>query len=57
MTKELLEQAYTLFQGLEKLCWQYAYQQNKLSYDRCLSLKHKALDRYERRFKKYRQDC
>lgn len=57
MTKDLLEQSYSLFQVLEKLCWQHAYQQNVDAYNRCLYLKHKALNRYERRFKKYQQDC
>jgi hypothetical protein len=57
MTKDLLEQSYSLFQVLEKLCWQLAYQQKQDEYNRCLYLKHKALNRYERRFKKYRQDC
>lgn len=57
MTKDLLEEAYALFQRLEKACWNYAYQQNCALYSRYLHLKHKALDRYERRFKKYQKDC
>lgn len=55
MNKELLDEAYLLYQKLYKLCWSAAIDQNLNSYDRYKIVEAKALDRYERRFKKYKQ--
>jgi hypothetical protein len=57
MTKELLNEAYLLYQKLSKLCWSTAINQDLNLYERYKLLEAKALDRYERRFKKYRQSC
>lgn len=56
MTKELLEEAYQLFQTLDKLSWSAAINQNPDLYNRYNSLATKALSRYERRFKKTQQN-
>lgn len=55
MTKDLLEEAYTLYQKLSKLCWSTAIDQDLNFYNRYKIVEAKALDRYERRFKKYKQ--
>jgi len=57
MTKELLEEAYQLFQTFDKLCWSAAINQKPDLYDRYRKLEIKALKRYERRFKKIKQNC
>lgn len=57
MTKELLNEAYLLYQKLSKLCWSTAINQDLSLYKRYKFVEAKALDRYERRFKKYRQGC
>jgi hypothetical protein len=54
MTKELLDEAYLLYQNLSKLCWSTSIDQNISSYNRYKTIEAKALDRYERRFKKFR---
>jgi hypothetical protein len=54
MTKELLDEAYLLYQKLSKLCWSTAIDQDIPSYNRYKTIEAKALDRYERRFKKFR---
>jgi len=54
MTKELLDEAYLLYQKLSKLCWSTAIDQDILFYNRYKTIETKALDRYERRFKKFR---
>ena len=54
MTKELLDEAYLLYQKLSKLCWSTAIDQDIPSYNRYKIIEAKALDRYERRFKKFR---
>ena len=54
MTKELLDEAYLLYQKLSKLCWSTAIDQDITSYNRYKTIEAKALDRYERRFKKFR---
>jgi len=54
MTKELLEEAYQLFQTFDKLSWSAAIDQKPDLYSRYKKLATKALDRYERRFKKIR---
>jgi hypothetical protein len=54
MTKELLDEAYLLYQKLSKLCWSTAIDQEITSYNRYKTIEAKALDRYERRFKKFR---
>ena len=56
MTKELLNEAHTLYSKLDKRCWDAAIQQNILLYNRYLKLSAKALDRYERRFNKYQKN-
>lgn len=55
MTKELLNEAYLLYQKLSKLCWSTAINQDSSLYKRYKFLEAKALDRYERRFEKYRK--
>ena len=55
MNKELLDEAYSLYQKLSKLCWSTAIDQDLNAYDRYKTVEAKALDRYERRFKKYKQ--
>ena len=57
MTKELLEEAYSLYQTLYKACWDLALQQQAVSYARYKRLEEKALDRYERRYQKYKKNC
>ncbi len=57
MTKELLNEAYLLYQKLSKLCWSTAIDQKLTLYQRYKNVETKALDRYERRFKKYREHC
>lgn len=57
MTKELLNEAYLLYQKLTKLCWSTAIDQELTLYQRYKNVETKALDRYERRFKKYREHC
>ena len=47
MTKELLNEAHTLYSKLDKRCWDAAIQQNILLYNRYLNLSAKALNRYE----------
>lgn len=54
MTKELLDEAYLLYQKLSKLCWSTAIDQDLNTYNRYKTTEAKALDRYERRFKKYK---
>lgn len=56
MTTELLEQAYTLYQLFDKRSWDAAINQDELLYEKYIQLSHKALNRYERRFEKYRQN-
>ena len=56
MTKELLEEAYQLFQTFDKLSWSAAIDQKPDLYDRYEKLATKALNRYERRFKKIKQN-
>lgn len=56
MTKELLEEAYQLFQTIDKLSWSAAIDQNSDLYARYNKLATKALNRYERRFKKIREN-
>lgn len=56
MTKELLNEAYTLYSQLDKRCWDAAIQQDNLLYRRYLNLSAKALNRYERRFNKYQKN-
>lgn len=56
MTKELLEEAYQLFQTFDKLSWSAAIDQKPDLYDRYEKLATKALSRYERRFKKIKQN-
>lgn len=55
MTKDLLEEAYALYQKLFKLCWSKAIDQDLNFYNRYKRVEAKALNRYERRFKKYKQ--
>jgi len=55
MTKELLDEAYALYQKLSKFCWATAIDQDLNTYNRYKIVEAKALDRYERRFKKYKQ--
>lgn len=57
MTKELLEEAYSLYQTLYKACWNLALQQQAVAYARYKRLEEKALDRYERRYQKYTKTC
>jgi len=57
MTKELLEEAYSLYQTLYKACWSLAMQQQEASYARYKRLEEKALDHYERRYQKYTKTC
>ena len=56
MSKELLDEAHTLYFKLDKRCWDAAIQQNTLLYNRYLTLSAKALNRYERRFNKYQKN-
>jgi len=56
MTEELLEEAYQLFQTFDKLSWSAAIDQKPDLYDRYEKLATKALNRYDRRFKKIQQD-
>ena len=57
MTKELLDQAYYLFQILDKRSWDSAITKDQQQYQRYIKLSKKAWDRYERRFKKYTKSC
>ena len=56
MNKELLDEAYELCQKLEKRCWSSAIAQDHTRYNRYKHLERKALDRYERRFTKYKNN-
>lgn len=55
MNKELLEEAYQLFQTFDKLSWSAAINKEPDLYNRYDKLATKALNRYERRFKKIKQ--
>lgn len=57
MTKELLEEAYSLYQTLYKACWNLALQKQEILYARYKRLEEKALNRYERRYQKYTKNC
>ncbi len=57
MTKELLEEAYFLYQKLYKACWDLAIQQQGTLHARCKRIEGKALDRYERRYQKFTETC
>jgi hypothetical protein len=57
MTKELLEEAYSLYQTLYKACWNLALQKQETLYARYKRLEEKALNRYERRYQKYTKTC
>jgi len=57
MTKELLEEAYALYQRLYKTCWDLAIQQKSEHHTRCKRIEEKALNRYERRYQKYTKTC
>jgi ribosomal protein L4 len=53
MNKELLDQAYQLYKTIDKRSWDAAISQNEILYNRYIIISQKALNRYERRFKKY----
>jgi len=57
MTKELLEEAYSLYQKLYKACWDLAIQQQVTLHARYKRIEGKALDRYERRYQKFTETC
>lgn len=57
MNKQLLDEAYSLFEKLEKLCWSAAIDKDLARYNRYNDLERKALDRYERRFTKLKKNC
>lgn len=57
MTKDLLDQAYKLYAHLNKLLWDASYKQDINAYSKLQKVLNKALDRYERRFNKYRSNC
>jgi hypothetical protein len=54
MNRELLDQAYSLYTSLSKQCWNASYKQDVNLYARLKPVESKALDRYERRFTKYK---
>lgn len=53
MNIELVLQAQTLNNELDKLCWHYAQQQDESNYKRVRRIAEKTLDRYERRYKAF----
>jgi hypothetical protein len=53
MNKELLEEAYSLYQTLYKACCNFAMQKQTIQYARYKKAEEKALNRYERRYQKF----
>jgi len=55
MTKELLREADDLCTFLNKRCWDAAYEQDQIKYNRYNALSKKAIERYARRYSNYQQ--
>ncbi len=53
MDIEIVLQAQTLYDKLDKLCWHYAQQQDESNYKRVRRILEKASNRYERRYKAF----
>jgi len=54
MNIELVLQAQTLYNKLDRLCWHYAQQQDKSNYKRVRGILEKASNRYKRRYYEYK---